>query len=58
MNFIDNSKNNETPEIVCEITKISETNFEITQVNQLPSYLKHRLPNIFNLISTSKKDNN
>lgn len=55
--FINNSKNKEIPEIVCEITKISETNFEITQIGKLPPYLKHRLPDIFNLISTLKNNN-
>jgi predicted ABC-type ATPase len=56
--FIDNSKNNKIPETICEINKINATNFEIIQVVELPFYLKHRLPNIFNLLSTPTKDNN
>lgn len=48
--FIDNSKNNEIPEIICEINKINANSFEIIQTAVFPEYLKHRLPNIFNLI--------
>lgn len=54
--FIDNSKDNSIPETICEINKVDEINFEITQVLEFPLYLKHRLPNIVNIILSSNLD--
>lgn len=52
--FINNSKDNEIPEIVFEINKKDAANFEIILTKEPPLYLQHRLPNIFDLIKEEK----
>jgi len=53
--FIDNSINNEIPKTICEIRKVDETNFRLIVAEKLPTYLKHRIPSIFDLVANSEK---
>lgn len=49
--FIDNSKENKTPQIIFEMNKVDDSEFILTLITDIiPEYTKRRFPAIFNLI--------
>lgn len=50
--FIDNSKENKTPQIIFEMNKVNPSEFSMTLIaDSLPEYTARRFPSIFDLIN-------